>query len=91
MQIDTNIQQVGDFKIEAQEFEINENIPDIPANLLVEMRCPVHKFSMTCDFFWKKVSMILSSFYIILVHFLLCFDEYHCRQRLIFRLLKLKL
>ena len=58
MQIDTNIQQVGDFKIEAQEFEINENIPDIPANLLVEMRCPVHKFSMTCDFNWDKVSMI---------------------------------
>ena len=62
-QIDTNIHQVGDFKIEAQEFEIKENIPNIPANLLVNMRCPAHKFSMTCDFFWKKVSMILSKFY----------------------------
>ena len=57
MQIDTEIDQVGDFKIEAQEFEITENIPDIPADLLSEMRCPVHKFSMTCDFYWKKVSM----------------------------------
>ena len=65
LQIDTKIHQVGDFKIEAQEFEIKENIPNIPANLLVNMRCPAHKFSMTCDFFWKKVSMILSSFYLL--------------------------
>ena len=63
LQIETNIRKIGDFQIEAQEFEITENIPGIPADLLKEMRCPVHKFSMTCDFNWKKVSIFLSFYY----------------------------
>ena len=70
LQIDTEISQIGDFKIEAMDFEIEENIPDIPANLLDKMSCLHHKFSMTCDFYWKKVSTSFSIF-IILVHFLL--------------------
>ena len=63
LQIDTEIDQIGDFKIEAEELEIPENIPEIPAELLRKMRCRHRKFSMTCDFYWKKVSMNLSSFY----------------------------
>jgi len=46
--------KIGDFQIEAQEFEITENIHGIPADRLKEMRCHAHKFSMTCDFNWKK-------------------------------------
>ena len=58
MQIDTEIGKIGDFQIEATQIEIEENIPDIPTKLLPEMSCPDHKFSMTCDFYWEKVSML---------------------------------
>ena len=63
MQIDSEIGQIGDFKIEASEIEIQENIPDIPDKNLSAMSCPNHMFSMTCDFYWEKVSTILSSYY----------------------------
>ena len=86
MQIDTEIGKIGDFQIEATQIEIEENIPDIPAKLLPKMSCPDHKFSMTCDFYWEKVSMISSSYYYPST-FPFRFDEYHCRQVLLFRLL----
>ena len=63
LQIEHETRKIGDFQIEAQEFEITENIHGIPADRLKEMRCHAHKFSMTCDFNWKKVSIFQSFYY----------------------------
>ena len=63
LQIEHETRKIGDFQIEAQEFEITENIHGIPADRLKEMPCPAHKFSMTCDFNWKKVSIFQSFYY----------------------------